>query len=103
MSLDCSRSAIPVADFHPKDQPGDDLKKEGVIDQGMRQKWASAVRELEEGVQRCISSTAGWRTSLLLEIFTDRAPAQEICTVNRLFPSAAKPQGSSEERVAGSE
>lgn len=56
----------------------DDLKKRGVIDKGMRPKVASAVRALEEGVQRVHFIDGRLAHSLLLEIFTDRGIGTEI-------------------------
>ncbi len=56
----------------------DDLKKKGVIDKGMRPKVASAVRALEEGVQRVHFIDGRLAHSLLLEIFTDKGTGTEI-------------------------
>ncbi len=56
----------------------DALKKKGVIDKGMRPKIASAVRALQEGVQRVHSVDGRMPHSLLLEIFTDRGVGTEI-------------------------
>ncbi len=56
----------------------DDLRKKGVIDKGMRPKVASAVRALEEGVQRVHFIDGRRPHSLLLEIFTDRGIGTEI-------------------------
>jgi len=56
----------------------DDLKKNGVIDKGMRPKVASAVRALEEGVQRVHFIDGRLAHSLLLEIFTDKGIGTEI-------------------------
>ena len=56
----------------------DDLKKKGVIDKGMRPKVASAVRALEEGVQRVHFIDGRLAHSLLLEIFTDKGIGTEI-------------------------
>jgi acetylglutamate kinase len=56
----------------------DELKKKGVIDKGMRPKVASAVRALEEGVQRVHFIDGRLSHSLLLEIFTDRGIGTEI-------------------------
>jgi len=56
----------------------DDLKKKGVIDKGMRPKVASAVRALEEGVQRVHFIDGRLAHSLLLEIFTDKCTGTEI-------------------------
>ena len=56
----------------------DDLKKSGVIDKGMRPKVASAVRALEEGVQRVHFIDGRLAHSLLLEIFTDQGIGTEI-------------------------
>jgi acetylglutamate kinase len=56
----------------------DDLKKRGIIDKGMRPKVASAVRALEEGVQRVHFIDGRLPHSLLLEIFTDRGIGTEI-------------------------
>jgi len=53
----------------------DDLRKTGVIDKGMRPKVASAVRALEEGVQRVHLIDGRLPHSLLLEISRTRAPA----------------------------
>ncbi len=54
------------------------LKKTGVIDKGMRPKVASAVRALEEGVQRVHFIDGRLPHSLLLEIFTDKGIGTEI-------------------------
>ncbi len=56
----------------------DDLKKKGVIDKGMRPKVASAVRALQEGVQRVHFVDGRLPHSLLLEIFTDKGIGTEI-------------------------
>ncbi len=56
----------------------DDLKKRGVIDKGMRPKVMSAVRALQEGVQRVHFIDGRLPHSLLLEIFTDRGIGTEI-------------------------
>lgn len=56
----------------------EDLRKKGVIDQGMRPKVASAVRALQEGVQRVHFIDGRLPHSLLLEIFTDRGIGTEI-------------------------
>jgi acetylglutamate kinase len=56
----------------------EDLKRKGVIDRGMRPKVASAVRALEEGVQRVHFIDGRLAHSLLLEIFTDRGIGTEI-------------------------
>ncbi len=56
----------------------DGLKKTGVIDKGMRPKVASAVRALEEGVQRVHFIDGRLPHSLLLEIFTDKGIGTEI-------------------------
>lgn len=54
------------------------LKKKGVIDRGMRPKVASAVRALQEGVQRVHFIDGRRPHSLLLEIFTDKGVGTEI-------------------------
>jgi acetylglutamate kinase len=56
----------------------EDLKKSGIIDKGMRPKVASAVRALEEGVQRVHFIDGRLPHSLLLEIFTDKGSGTEI-------------------------
>jgi acetylglutamate kinase len=56
----------------------DDLKKKGIIDKGMRPKTASAVRALQEGVQRVHFIDGRLAHSLLLEIFTDKGTGTEI-------------------------
>jgi acetylglutamate kinase len=56
----------------------DGLRKKGVIDKGMRPKVASAVRALQEGVQRVHFIDGRLPHSLLLEIFTDRGVGTEI-------------------------
>ena len=56
----------------------DDLKKKGVIDKGMRPKVQSAIRALEEGVQRVHFIDGRLSHSLLLEIFTDKGIGTEI-------------------------
>jgi acetylglutamate kinase len=64
-------STLKVADV-------DGLKKKGVIDKGMRPKVASAVRALQEGVQRVHFVDGRQPHSLLLEIFTDKGVGTEI-------------------------
>lgn len=54
------------------------LKQGGVIDKGMRPKVGSAVRALQEGVQRVHFIDGRLPHSLLLEIFTDRGIGTEI-------------------------
>ena len=49
-----------------------------MIDKGMRPKVASAVRALEEGVQRVHLIDGRLPHSLLLEIFTDKGIGTEI-------------------------
>ncbi|HEY9249218.1 MAG TPA: acetylglutamate kinase [Rariglobus sp.] len=56
----------------------DELKRKGVIDKGMRPKVLSAVRALQEGVQRVHFIDGRLPHSLLLEIFTDRGIGTEI-------------------------
>jgi acetylglutamate kinase len=56
----------------------DDLKKRGVIDKGMRPKVQSAIRALQEGVQRVHFIDGRLPHSLLLEIFTDKGIGTEI-------------------------
>jgi len=56
----------------------DDLRKKGVVDKGMRPKVQSAVRALEEGVQRVHFIDGRLPHSLLLEIFTDQGIGTEI-------------------------
>src|SRR5882757_855813 len=56
----------------------DDLKKKGVIDKGMRPKVQSAIRALQEGVQRVHFIDGRLAHSLLLEIFTDTGIGTEI-------------------------
>ena len=56
----------------------DELKKTGVIDKGMRPKVASAIRALQEGVQRVHFIDGRLPHSLLLEIFTDKGIGPEI-------------------------
>ena len=56
----------------------EDLKRKGVIDQGMRPKVLSAVRALEEGVQRVHFVDGRLSHSLLLEILTDQGIGTEI-------------------------
>ena len=56
----------------------EDLKKKGVIDKGMRPKVMSAVRALQEGVQRVHFIDGRLPHSLLLEIFTDKGIGTEI-------------------------
>jgi len=56
----------------------EELKKSGVIDKGMRPKVASAVRALQEGVQRVHFIDGRLAHSLLLEIFTDKGIGTEI-------------------------
>ena len=56
----------------------DGLKKRGVIDKGMRPKVLSAVRALQDGVQRVHLIDGRMPHSLLLEIFTDKGVGTEI-------------------------
>jgi acetylglutamate kinase len=56
----------------------DGLKKRGIVDKGMRPKVQSAVRALEEGVQRVHLIDGRMPHSLLLEIFTDKGVGTEI-------------------------
>ena len=56
----------------------DELKKRGVIDKGMRPKVQSAIRALQEGVQRVHFIDGRLPHSLLLEIFTDKGIGTEI-------------------------
>jgi len=56
----------------------DDLKRRGIIDKGMRPKVASAIRALQEGVQRVHFIDGRLPHSLLLEIFTDKGIGTEI-------------------------
>ncbi len=56
----------------------DELKKKGIIDQGMRPKVAGAIRALQEGVQRVHFIDGRLPHSLLLEIFTDQGIGTEI-------------------------
>lgn len=56
----------------------DDLRKQGVIDKGMRPKVSSAIRALQDGVQRVHFIDGRLPHSLLLEIFTDKGIGTEI-------------------------
>lgn len=56
----------------------DELKKKGVIDKGMRPKIQSAIRALQDGVQRVHFVDGRMPHSLLLEIFTDKGIGTEI-------------------------
>jgi acetylglutamate kinase len=56
----------------------DALKAKGIIDKGMRPKVASAIRALQEGVQRVHFIDGRLPHSLLLEIFTDTGIGTEI-------------------------
>jgi len=56
----------------------DELRKQGVIDKGMRPKVASAIRALQDGVQRVHFIDGRLPHSLLLEIFTDKGIGTEI-------------------------
>jgi acetylglutamate kinase len=56
----------------------EELKRKGIIDKGMRPKVGSAVRALQEGVQRVHLIDGRLPHSLLLEIFTDRGIGTEI-------------------------
>ena len=56
----------------------DELKRKGVIDKGMRPKVQSAVRALQEGVQRVHFIDGRLCHSLLLEIFTNTGVGTEI-------------------------
>lgn len=56
----------------------DGLKKKGIIDKGMRPKVQSAVRALQDGVQRVHFVDGRLHHSLLLEIFTDQGVGTEI-------------------------
>jgi acetylglutamate kinase len=64
-------SSVKVSDV-------DGLKKRGIIDKGMRPKVLSAVRALQEGVQRVHLIDGRMPHSLLLEIFTDKGVGTEI-------------------------
>ncbi len=54
------------------------LKKRGIIDKGMRPKVQSAVKALQDGVQRVHLIDGRMPHSLLLEIFTDKGVGTEI-------------------------
>jgi len=54
------------------------LKQKGVIEKGMRPKVHSAIRALQEGVQRVHFVDGRLPHSLLLEIFTDKGIGTEI-------------------------
>jgi acetylglutamate kinase len=56
----------------------EELKKRGIIDKGMRPKVQSAIRALQEGVQRVHFIDGRLAHSLLLEIFTDKGIGTEI-------------------------
>ncbi|HVU23981.1 MAG TPA: acetylglutamate kinase [Opitutus sp.] len=56
----------------------DELRKKGVIGKGMRPKVQSAIRALQEGVQRVHFVDGRLPHSLLLEIFTDKGIGTEI-------------------------
>lgn len=56
----------------------DELKRTGVIDKGMRPKVHSAIRALQEGVQRVHFVDGRLAHSILLEIFTDKGIGTEI-------------------------
>lgn len=56
----------------------DGLKRDGVIDKGMRPKVMSAVRALRDGVHRVHFIDGRLPHSLLLEIFTDKGIGTEI-------------------------
>jgi len=56
----------------------DELRNEGVIDQGMLPKIHSALRALREGVHRVHLVDGRMPHSLLLEIFTDKGIGTEI-------------------------
>lgn len=56
----------------------DELRRQGIIDKGMRPKVASAIRALQDGVQRVHFIDGRLPHSLLLEIFTDRGIGTEI-------------------------
>lgn len=56
----------------------EELKKRGIIDKGMRPKVQSAIRALQEGVQRVHFVDGRLSHSLLLEIFTDKGIGTEI-------------------------
>jgi acetylglutamate kinase len=56
----------------------DALKAKGIIDKGKRPKVASAIRALQEGVQRVHFIDGRLPHSLLLEIFTDTGIGTEI-------------------------
>ena len=81
-------SEVPGLHSNPADQSTlistlkisqvDDLKKKGVIDKGMRPKVMSAVRALQEGVQRVHFIDGRLSHSLLMEIFTDMGIGTEI-------------------------
>jgi acetylglutamate kinase len=75
-----------LADFHNPDtliatvkvSEVEGLKKKGIIDKGMRPKVQSAVRALEEGVQRVHFIDGRMPHSLLVEMFTDKGIGTEI-------------------------
>ena len=54
------------------------LKKRGIVDKGMRPKVLSAVRALQEGVQRVHLIDGRMPHSLLLELFTDEGFGTQI-------------------------
>jgi len=56
----------------------EELKRRGIIDKGMRPKVQSAIRALQEGVQRVHFIDGRLSHSLLLEIFTDKGIGTEI-------------------------
>jgi acetylglutamate kinase len=56
----------------------DELKQKGIIDKGMRPKVMSAVKALQDGVQRVHFIDGRLPHSLLLEIFTDKGIGTEI-------------------------
>ena len=56
----------------------EELKKKGIIDKGMRPKVQSAIRALQDGVQRVHFIDGRRSHSLLLEIFTDKGIGTEI-------------------------
>ena len=70
-NLDSLISTVKVSDV-------EGLKKRGVVDKGMRPKVQSAVRALQEGVQRVHLIDGRMPHSLLLEIFTDKGVGTEI-------------------------
>ena len=72
-----SKKPINIAQSSTRSN-GSSASKKGIIGKGMRPKVQSAVRALQEGVQRVHFVDGRMPHSLLLEIFTDQGVGTEI-------------------------